>query len=213
MEALHGPGLVAHYFPHFTEEQLSLLERYVALLIQHNREVNLISRKNEVRVWEEHILHSLGIAKVVSFEKGMKVLDFGTGGGLPGIPLAIAFPEAEFLLLDSIGKKITAVGKMVEMLGLNNVLTVHGRVEDLKGQFDFAVSRAVTALPRIAPWLRDKIRKGKKTSIPNGLLYIKGGDFDDELKEIGRKHELWNMSLWFEDPFFETKKVVWIDLA
>jgi 16S rRNA (guanine527-N7)-methyltransferase len=210
---MKGKQLIASHFPDLTDHQLDQLENYVALLLETNQRVNLISRKNEARVWEEHILHSLSIAKVVQFESGTRVLDFGTGGGLPGIPLAIVFPEANFTLIDSIGKKTNAVEEMRKALHLDHVTVKHGRVETLNQRFDFAVSRAVTALPTIAQWLRGKLTKGDSHGFSNGLIYIKGGDFGDELTEIGRPSKIWNMQDWFEDPFFETKKVVWIDLA
>lgn len=204
-----GKNLIAHHFPAFSDSQLRALEQYALLLLESNQRVNLISRKNEGRIWEEHILHALGILKVTNFAPGTKVLDIGTGGGLPGIPLAIACPETEFLLVDSIGKKVREVEHMAREMALNNVRTKHARVEDLSGTFDFAVSRAVTALPKLAEWL-----EGKLTSSPEplsaGLLYIKGGDFQDELNELSRPHEVWNLRDWFEDPFFETKKVVWV---
>lgn len=210
---LEGKQLVAKYFPEFDARQLDLLEAYVEALLDTNKVINLISRKNEDEVWVNHILHSLSIVKVIKFLPNQNVLDFGTGGGLPGIPLAIAFPETQFLLVDSIGKKVKAVKNMAERIGLKNVETKHTRVENLDQKFDFAVSRAVTALPTIRGWLKGKLNKGKSSELPNGLIYIKGGDFEEELKQINRPHKIWHMSDWFEPEFFETKKVVWIDLV
>lgn len=208
-----GKALVAKHFPEFNAQQLDLLEVYVKVLLETNKAINLISRKNEDEVWVNHILHSLSIVKVMKFLPGQQVLDFGTGGGLPGIPLAIAFPNTHFLLVDSIGKKVNAVKNMTEHLGLGNVKTKHIRVEEIEMKFDFAVSRAVTALPTIAGWLKGKLKKGHSAKLSNGLIYIKGGDFNEELKQINRAHKMWHMTEWFEDEFFETKKVVWIDLT
>ncbi len=207
-----GRKLVASYFPEFDARQLDLLEAYVEALLETNKVINLISRKNEDEVWVNHILHSLSIVKVVKFLPKQNVLDFGTGGGLPGIPLAIAFPETNFVLVDSIGKKVNAVKLMAEKIGLSNVKTQHIRVEELTTAFDFAVSRAVTALPTIQVWLKGKLKRGNACELPNGLIYIKGGDFEDELEHIKKPYRIWNMSDWFDADFFETKKVVWIDL-
>lgn len=205
--------LLKSHFPNITEQQIKLLNQYSALLLETNEVINLISRKDTDHVFTRHILHSLSIAKVNDFAAGQRVLDIGTGGGLPGIPLAIMFPQTEFYLVDSIGKKVNAVKSMAEQLDLQNVYAANERVEKLKMKFDFAVSRAVTALPKIALWLKGKIEKGNEATLPNGLIYIKGGDFSDELKEIGKAFKIWEIQPWFEDEFFETKKVVWIDLA
>mgnify|MGYP001183346452 CR=1 FL=1 len=208
-----GTYLIASYFPSFTKSQLEQLEHYVALLLETNQQINLISRKNEDQVWVNHILHSLSIAKVVEFKEGQQVLDFGTGGGLPGIPLAIAFPKASFLLVDSIGKKVKAVQAMVDAMKLPNVRTQHIRVEDVPDSFDFAVSRAVTALPRVDEWLKGKLHRGNASGLPNGLVYIKGGDFQEELDQIAKLYRIWEINDFFEEKFFDTKKVVWLDLA
>lgn len=207
-----GKQLIAKYFPDFTEAQLNLLESYVNALLETNKVINLISRKNQEEVWVNHILHSLSIVKMVKFLPNQHVLDFGTGGGLPGIPLAIAFPETNFLLVDSIGKKVNAVEGIIQRIGLKNVKTKHTRVEDLSMKFDYAVSRAVTSLSTMNDWVKGKLKKGIGGDVPNGLIYIKGGDFDQELQDLKRPYRIWEMSEWFEPEFFETKKVVWIDL-
>lgn len=208
-----GSELIRAHFPTISDHQLALIKHYTELLLETNQTINLISRKDTEQVYTRHILHSLSIAKVNDFAPEQRVLDVGTGGGLPGIPLAILNPETEFYLVDSIGKKIKAVDLMVEELGLANVYVANERVENLKMKFDFAVSRAVTALPKINGWLKGKIRKGHEATLPNGLIYIKGGDFQDELKEIGKTYKTWDIQPWFKDEFFETKKVVWINMA
>lgn len=208
-----GSELIKAHFPNISEHQLALIMQYADLLLETNQRINLISRKDTEHVHTRHILHSLSIAKVNDFAPEQRVLDVGTGGGLPGIPLAIMNPETEFYLVDSIGKKINAVKEMVEELGLHNVYAANERVENLKMNFDFAVSRAVTALPKINVWLKGKIVKGNQATLPNGLIYIKGGDFIDELTEIGKEYRTWDIQPWFKEEFFETKKVVWINLA
>ena len=213
MTNAEGRVLVSSYFPEFTTHQLAQLEAYAELLIETNQSINLISRKNEDEVWVNHILHSLSIAKVLQPKADARFLDFGTGGGLPGIPLAIVFPQCHFHLVDSINKKITAVQRMVDEIGLNNVHTDHDRVENLTGHYHYAVSRAVTALPKIQTWLRGKLLHGSEGNLANGLIYIKGGDFSEELRTINRKFQEWHIPNFFQEPFFETKKVVWVDLT
>ncbi|MEX2595633.1 MAG: 16S rRNA (guanine(527)-N(7))-methyltransferase RsmG [Salibacteraceae bacterium] len=205
-----GLKLIQGYFPELSQLQLKSLKMYVLLLLEKNKQINLISRKNQEEVWVNHIVHSLAITKVLRPSKGQSFIDFGTGGGLPGIPLAIVFPDCKFLLVDSVGKKIKAVTEMVEALGLENVSLRNERVENIDEHFDFAVSRAVTSLPKIKEWLKGKIKKGKHANLSNGLLYIKGGDFSDELIELGSPYQIWEISSFFNEPFFETKKVVWV---
>lgn len=183
------------------------------ILIETNEQINLISRKETEFVWTRHILHSIAVSKIVRFKPGMVVADVGTGGGLPGIPLAILFPETQFVLIDSIGKKIRAVQTMSDQLRLTNVKTLHKRMEEVDQRFDFVVSRAVTALPVLTGWLKRKIKKGNSCETPNGLIYIKGGDFQNELDELTCNYRIWYLDEWFKDPFFETKKIVWLNIA
>lgn len=202
---------VAAYFPEITEDQIAKLHHYVEVLLETNETLNLISRKNTDQVWENHIIHALSILKLDAFRPGNKILDFGTGGGLPGVPLAICNPDCDFLLVDSIGKKVKAVQRMVEEIGLTNVRTRHCRVEEIKETFDFSVSRAVTSFDKMDDWLKGKIRPGKESDIEHGFIYIKGGDFEEDLLELDRRFKVWRMSDWFSEPFFETKKLVWVE--
>ncbi|MEZ4722897.1 MAG: 16S rRNA (guanine(527)-N(7))-methyltransferase RsmG [Flavobacteriales bacterium] len=205
--------LVAKHFPQFSENQLHQYRSFVDTLLDVNGRINLISRKDTDEVWIRHILHSLSIVKVISFQPGMSVADVGTGGGLPGIPLAIAFPETQFVLIDSIGKKIAAVREMVDKLGLKNVKALNARMENVPDRFDFVTSRAVSALPTMVGWLHGKVKRGNSCELPNGLLYIKGGDFQNELDEIAKPAKMWELSGWYVDEFFETKKLIWLDIA
>jgi len=202
--------MLKKYFPNLTEKQLKLYEQAADLYLDWNSKINLISRKDSEHLLERHILHSLGIAKMIEFKPNTLVLDVGTGGGFPGIPLAIMFPQVRFHLVDSIGKKIMVVQDITEKLGLKNVTSEQIRAEEVKGQFDFVVSRAVTRLPVFNKWVRSKIRKKGFNELRNGIVYLKGGDVLDEIKETGRKYKILELSKEFDETFFETKKVVYL---
>jgi 16S rRNA (guanine527-N7)-methyltransferase len=177
-----------------------------------NDKINVISRKDVENLYINHVLHSLGIAKVNSFKPGSSVLDVGTGGGFPGIPLAILFPETQFHLADSIGKKITVVKNVAEALGLKNVNAEQIRAEQIKGQYDFIVSRAVTRLKEFYGWINQKVKPKSLHEMDNGILYLKGGDLDEELAELKRLHQVFDLAQYFKEEFFETKKVVFVPL-
>lgn len=199
------------YFPDLTEVQKEQFEKLDFLYHDWNEKINVISRKDIDSLYTKHILHSLGIAKIMKFEPGAYVLDVGTGGGFPGIPLAILFPETRFYLIDVIAKKIKVVQGVAEALGLKNVKAEQLRAENVKGDFDFIVSRAVTNMPDFVSWIKDKIKKQNKHSLSNGILYLKGGDLSEELKDFPKATE-YNLADFFTDEFFETKKVVHLPL-
>ena len=201
-------SLILKYFPEITDEQKQQFEKLEQLYTEWNEKINVISRKDMDGLYEKHILHSLGIAKVMPFADGTKVLDVGTGGGFPGIPLAILFPEVSFTLIDSIGKKIKVVEAVSEGLGLKNVTAVHGRAEKLKEKFHFVVSRAVTQMPEFLRWLKGKFEKEQFNERHNGVLYLKGGDLAEEL--AGLRCEIFQLKNYFEEEFFDTKKVVYL---
>lgn len=200
--------LILKYFPNLTDTQIDQFQKLEKLYIEWNEKINVISRKDMESLYEKHVLHSLGIAKVMDFAPGTKVLDIGTGGGFPGIPLAILFPETHFTLIDSIGKKITVVQAVSEGVGLKNITAIHDRAEKLKEKFHFVVSRAVTQMPEFLRWLKGKFEKEQFNTKHNGVLYLKGGDLAEEL--AGLKAEIYKLSNYFEEPFFETKKVVYL---
>lgn len=177
-----------------------------------NDKINVISRKDIDNLYVNHVLHSLAIAKITPFKPGARVLDVGTGGGFPGIPLAILFPETQFHLVDSIGKKITVVKNVASGLGLNNVTAEQIRAEQVKGEYDFIVSRAVTRLKEFYSWVNKKVKEDSIHSLYNGILYLKGGDLDEEMAELKKPHQIFTLHNYFKEEFFETKKVVYVPL-
>lgn len=201
--------LINKHFPELTDVQKARFEQLEGLYQEWNAMINVISRKDTDNFYERHVLHSLGIAKVMSFKPGTKVLDVGTGGGFPGIPLAILFPEVQFTLVDSIGKKIKVVQAVANALELKNVVAIHGRAEKVKKGYDFVVSRAVTRMPAFYAWVREHFNAKSTHELKNGILYLKGGDLTEELANFPQAVEH-SLSQWFEGEFFETKKVVYV---
>jgi len=202
---------IISYFSELSETQKNQFTKLKGLYTFWNAQINVISRKDIDELYNRHVLHSLGIAKVLEFKKNTAILDVGTGGGFPGIPLAILFPESNFYLVDSIGKKIKVVNEIVKELQLKNVKAEHIRAEKVKGEFDFIVSRAVTNMDDFVKWVRKKIAKKQRHTLKNGILYLKGGDLTEELRNFP-KATVYNLTAYFEDPFYETKKVVHIPL-
>jgi len=200
--------IIHKYFPYLTKKQIEQFTDLQQLYQHWNAQINVISRKNMNTLYTNHILHSLAIAKVIQFEKGTKILDIGTGGGFPGIPLAILFPEVEFLLVDSIGKKIIVVNEVSNAIGLSNVRTVRERAENINETFDFVVSRAVTNMTDFKKWVKGKFNNTHNNTLNNGILYLKGGDLSEELRGIS--HYKYEIADFFEEEFFETKKVIYI---
>ena len=198
---------VLKYFPDLTEDQLEKFTKLKDLYKDWNLKINVVSRKDIDEIYLRHVLHSLGIAKVQQFRSGSTVMDVGTGGGFPGIPLAILFPETQFHLVDSIGKKIKVVNEVKEGLGLENVKTSNCRVEEIDDQYDFIVSRAVAQMETFVRWVKGKIKKKSNHDLKNGILYLKGGDLSEELAKY-ETAKIYNLSDYFEEDFFETKKVV-----
>jgi 16S rRNA (guanine527-N7)-methyltransferase len=201
-------NIIIKYFPRLDEKQKDLFEKLEPLYAEWNAQINVISRKDFEGFYERHVLHSLGIAKLISFTPGTNVLDVGTGGGFPGIPLAIMFPEVKFHLVDSIGKKIKVVNAVIESLGLQNATARQIRAEELKDKYDFVVSRAVTRLPEFVPWVRNNISDKQMNAMPNGILYLKGGDVTEETKPYKKIVFVKKLSDYFDEEFFETKKVL-----
>jgi len=202
---------LSKYFDSLSELQIRQFKKLGELYPEWNEQINVISRKDIDKLYTNHILHSLGIAKVQPFQPGSKILDVGTGGGFPGIPLAILFPESEFLLVDSIGKKIKVVQEIADAIGLKNLKAEHIRAEKVKGQFDFIVSRAVTQMPDFVKWVKGKIKKDSKHGLANGILYLKGGDLTEELSTFSKAVQ-YPLHDYFSESFFETKKVVYLPL-
>ena len=204
--------IIFDHFPELTDLQKSQFEQLDALYREWNAKINVISRKDIDNLYSHHVLHSLGIAKVVNFRPGTRLLDVGTGGGFPGIPLAILFPECEFVLVDSIGKKIKVANAVIEALDLTNVTALHRNVMEEKRKFDFVVSRAVMDTGELVKLVRKNVARESKNSLPNGLICLKGGDLTNELAPFKRAAETWNLADYFKDEFFETKQVTYVML-
>ena len=204
--------IIFHYFPSLTAKQKSQFADLFRLYKEWNDKINVVSRKDIENLYINHVLHSLGIARIISFKPGASVLDVGTGGGFPGIPLAIVFPETQFHLVDSIGKKITVVNGVAEGIGIHNVKGEQIRAEQIKGEYDFIVSRAVTRLKEFYGWIHRKAKRQSQHELYNGILYLKGGDLDEELKELKKPYSLYSLSDYFQEEFFQTKKVVYVPL-
>lgn len=201
--------ILYQYFPNLTKSQKDRFEALGALYKDWNTRINVVSRKDIEELYLRHVLHSLGIARVHRFGAGTEILDVGTGGGFPGIPLAILFPESRFTLVDSIGKKIRVVEEVISGLGLQNATARQVRVESMEETFDFIVSRAVAAMPTFVRWTRGRLRTASRDTLPNGILYLKGGDLTEELRSFPRA-KIYPLHDFFEEPFFESKKVVYL---
>ncbi|WP_191858851.1 16S rRNA (guanine(527)-N(7))-methyltransferase RsmG [Hanstruepera ponticola] len=199
--------LILKYFPNLTDDQVLKFKQLESLYQDWNLKINVVSRKDIDELYLRHVLHSLAIAKIIEFKPETKIMDVGTGGGFPGIPLAILFPQCSFHLVDSIAKKLKVVNEVVEGLGLENVKTSHSRVEDVNDTYDFIISRAVAAMPTFVHWIKGKVAKKQNHDLKNGILYLKGGDLSEELQDY-KTAEIYNISDYFDEDFFETKKVV-----
>ena len=204
--------IIKKYFNNLSDQQLQHFAALDSLYREWNAKINVISRKDIDNLYSHHVLHSLGIAKVVNFRPGTRLLDVGTGGGFPGIPLAILYPECEFVLVDSIGKKIKVANAVIEALGLTNVTALHRNVMEEKRKFDFVVSRAVMDTGELVKLVRKNVTRESKNSLPNGLICLKGGDLTNELAPFKRAAETWNLADYFKDEFFETKQVIYVML-
>lgn len=205
-------SILHHYFPNLTETQTKQFEALQGLYEHWNAQINVISRKDIDLLYERHVLHSLGIAKTINFKPKTKILDVGCGGGFPGIPLAILFPEVHFYLVDSIGKKIKVVNEVAAAIGLKNVKAEHKRAEEVKEKFDFIVGRAVTNMPAFYGWVQHKISNKSFNDLPNGFLLLKGGDLEDELRDFEDDVVCYDLKEFFKEEFFDTKKVVYLPM-
>ncbi len=209
---MQDASIITRYFPELTEKQQKQFADLGALYKEWNDKINVISRKDIDNLYINHVLHSLGIAKVISFLPDAEILDVGTGGGFPGLPLAILFPETKFHLVDSIGKKITVVKEVSHGLGLSNITAEQNRAEQLKGKYDFIVSRAVTQMQEFYGWVHNKVKEDSEHSLDNGILYLKGGDLDEEMEKLKRPYSLYDLQTIFSEEFFATKKLVYLPL-
>ena len=204
--------IIQKYFPQLTAEQQRQMTALYDLYTEWNSKINVISRKDITNLYEHHVLHSLGIAQIIRFRPGTQVMDLGTGGGFPGIPLAILFPETQFHLVDSIGKKLRVANEVAQAIGLKNVTFCHERAEQEKCTFDFVVSRAVMPLTDLMKIIRKNIHSHQQNALPNGLICLKGGELEQEIQAYKHKVTLWNLSEFFKEDFFETKKVVHVSI-
>lgn len=204
--------IILKYFPNLTETQEQQFAALYDLYTDWNSKINVISRKDITNLYEHHVLHSLGIAKIIQFRPGTEIMDLGTGGGFPGIPLAILFPDTHFHLVDSIGKKVKVATEIAQAIGLKNVTTRHCRAEEEKQQFDFVVSRAVMPLTDLLKIIRKNIRKEQHNALPNGLICLKGGELDREVMPVKHQTLIYDLKDYFEEEFFETKKVVYVTI-
>ena len=210
--AVQDPTTIESYFPNLTAAQRRQFQMLGSLYSDWNEKINVISRKDIENLYTNHVLHSLGIAKVIAFKAGAEILDVGTGGGFPGVPLAILFPESKFHLVDSIGKKITVVKEVCLALGLKNMRAEQIRAEQVKGKYDFIVSRAVTQMKEFYGWVHGKSKKESVHALDNGILYLKGGDLDEEMNQLSKPYRLYDLTDYFKEEFFQTKKIVYIPL-
>lgn len=205
-------SIIYKYFPDLNDQQKEQFARLQELYEYWNAQINVISRKDIDLLYERHVLHSLGIAKVMAFKPKTHIMDVGCGGGFPGIPLAIMFPECNFYLVDSIGKKIKVVNEVAQALGLKNVRAEHKRAEEVKDKFEFIISRAVTEFPAFYRWIQNKVSKNQFNTLPNGVLYLKGGDLTEELSDFRNRAVFYDLKDFFSEEFFETKKVVYLPM-
>jgi len=205
--------LIFKYFPALSEQQMEQITALDELYQEWNSKINVISRKDISLLYEHHVLHSLSIAKLINFKPTTTLLDVGTGGGFPGIPLAILFPECEFYLIDAIGKKIKVVQAISSALGLKNIRSEQKRADEVKESFDFILSRAVSDFRVFYPWVKNKIKKQSFNDLPNGIFYLKGGELSEELKSFEKRMQLYPIKFLFEEEFFETKKIIYLPVA
>jgi len=204
--------LLKQYFPELTPSQIGRFEQLGSLYLEWNTKINVISRKDIDELYLRHVLHSMAIARIIRFQPGSSLLDVGTGGGFPGIPLAILFPECHFTLIDSIGKKIRVVQEVADHLELANVTALKNRVQEIKIRYDFVISRAVTAFPDFVSMVRKNVSPHSMNALPNGIIYLKGGDFEEEISAFKASAEIFDLSKIFAEPFFETKKVIYLPI-